>query len=159
MPENTSDDFEPASPLNPDEEAQPIDSTDSSTDETEEETPSTSESETEEKAPDPENMLPPEARGEVNGGPLGCCLGFMIGMLLGGVLLSLSLTILNHAFADYGLVGWLVRVLLGILAFVLLIFLCRTGWKLGKRFYREYEPPTINERQRRPRTKKVQQKI
>ena len=149
MPENTPDDFEPASPLNPDEEAQPIDSTASSTDETE----------TEEKAPDPENTLPPEAQGEVNGGPLGCCLGFMVGALLGGVLLSLSLTVLNHAFADYGLAGWLVRVLLGILAFVLLIFLCRTGWKLGKRFYREYEPPTVKERQRRPRAKKVQQKI
>src|SRR5579884_3011004 len=29
-----------------------------------------------------EPQLPPEAQGEVNGGPLGCCLGVTVGLLL-----------------------------------------------------------------------------
>src|ERR1700676_4520482 len=30
----------------------------------------------------PESMLPPEAQGETNGGPLGCCLGLTVGLML-----------------------------------------------------------------------------
>src|SRR5258708_14458724 len=33
-------------------------------------------------ADSPAVKLPPEAQGEVNGGPLGCCLGVMVGLTL-----------------------------------------------------------------------------
>jgi hypothetical protein len=110
-------------------------------------------------APTPENTLPPEAQGEANGGPLGCCLGMMIGLLL-----SLSLAVFSRFYADplasvlqgdYGRLGLIVRILMGILAFVLAIFFGYVGWKLGKRFYREYEPPV---RKRRSRAKKLRQR-
>src|SRR5437763_17177413 len=40
-------------------------------------------------------QLPPEAQGETNGGPLGCCLGVTVGLLL-----SLTLAILGRLYAD-----------------------------------------------------------
>ncbi|HEV2579753.1 MAG TPA: hypothetical protein VGT44_02780, partial [Ktedonobacteraceae bacterium] len=43
----------------------------------------------------PATQLPPEAQGEVNGGPLGCCLGVTIGLLL-----SLTVAILSRLYAD-----------------------------------------------------------
>ncbi len=151
MSENIQDDFEAASSPDAREEVQPGATNDLN------DLPA-NQSET------PEDTLPPEARGEANGGPLGCCLGMMIGLLLGGVLLSLSLTALNYSSAthNYGLAGWLVRILIGILAFVLAVVFARIGWKLGKRFFREYEPPVAKERERRskqPGTKKIQQKV
>src|SRR5579859_3803243 len=33
-------------------------------------------------SPGSESSLPPEARGETNGGPLGCCLGVTVGIML-----------------------------------------------------------------------------
>jgi hypothetical protein len=117
----------------------------------------------EEKPSQPEETLPPEAQGEVNGGPLGCCLGVTIGLLL-----SLSLIILSYVFADPlrglfqgndTLLGLLVRMLMGLLAFTLAIFFGVLGWRLGKRFFREYEPPTVKERTRRARAKKFEQNI
>lgn len=155
MSENTQDDFEAVSPPDAREEIQPDEAND---------LPVSQSEIPEEKVPTPEETLPPEARGEANGGPLGCCLGMMIGLLFGGVLLSLSLTALNYSSAthNYGLVGWLVRILIGLLAFVLAVVFAVIGWKLGKRFFREYEPPVAKERvqrSNRSRTKKVQQKV
>lgn len=154
MSENTQGDFETASPLDQkNEEAQSIDSTTP-----QEEEPARTEAE------DPSaSSLPPEAQGEVNGGPLGCCLGLMVGLLL-----SLSLAVLSRLFANplgllfqgnYGLLGLLVRILMGLLAFALAIFFGIVGWRLGKRFFREYEPPVVKERKRRTRAKKIQQKV
>lgn len=106
-------------------------------------------------APSAQNMLPPEAQGEVNGGPLGCCLGTSVGLFL-----SITVAIFSRLYTDpltalfqqnYGLMGTLIRILMGILAFVLAIFCGRLGWKLGKRFYREYEAPPVKERKRRPK--------
>jgi hypothetical protein len=103
----------------------------------------------------PETALPPEALGEIHGGPLGCCLGTMVGLLI-----SLSLAVLSRVFIDplgalfqanYGLLGLLVRILMGLLAFALAIVFGSIGWRLGKRFFREYEPPVIKERRRRAR--------
>ncbi len=154
MSENTQDEFATTSPHNQqNEEAQSSDST----------TPQgekPASTETEEPSASP---LPPEAQGEVNGGPLGCCLGFTVGLLL-----SLSLAVVSRLFADplgtffqgnYGLLGLLVRILMGLLAFALAIFFGVVGWRLGKRFFREYEPPVVKERKRRPRAKKIQQKV
>ena len=92
-----------------------------------------------------EPTLPPEAQGETNGGPLGCCLGVMVGLLL-----SLSLAILSRLYADplgvivqnnYGLLGLIVRILMAVLACAFAIICGYFGWRLGKRFYREYEVP------------------
>ncbi|MEO7019330.1 MAG: hypothetical protein ABI234_04185 [Ktedonobacteraceae bacterium] len=112
--------------------------------------------------PSAEDMLPPEARGEVNGGPLGCCLGVTVGLFL-----SLFVAVLSRFYADplttlfhqnYGLMGVLIRILMSILAVMLAILCGRFGWKLGRRFYREYEPPPVKKRKRRSQLQKPQQK-
>jgi hypothetical protein len=153
MSENPQDGFEAAAPLDQhNEEAQPIDSTTSRGDE-----PAAAEEKSSASA------LPPEAQGEVNGGPLGCCLGVTVGLLL-----SLSLIILSYVFANPlrglfqgndNLLGLLVRILMGLLACALAIFFGVLGWRLGKRFFREYEPPMVKERKRRIRAKKIEQNI
>jgi len=155
MSENIQDDFETAPPVaQNDTESQSIGST----------TPQEDQPKTvEEKPSQPAETLPPEAQGEVNGGPLGCCLGVTIGLLL-----SLSLIILSYVFADPlrglfqgndTLLGLLVRILMGLLAFALAIFFGVLGWRLGKRFFREYEPPAVKERKRRTRAEKLEQNI
>jgi len=114
-------------------------------------------------APGSEHALPPEAVGETHGGPLGCCLGTMVGLLL-----SLSLAVLSRIYIDplgalfqanYGLLGLLVRLLMGLLACTLAIFFGRIGWRLGKRLFRDYEPPVIKERRRRTKIHPSEQKI
>lgn len=86
----------------------------------------------------PEELLPPEARGEANGGPLGCCLGTVVGLLLTALLTtSLSLAVANGGVLSFATIP------------VLLIgtslggFL---GWRIGKRIYKEYE---LSPRQKR----------
>jgi hypothetical protein len=105
-----------------------------------------------------QSALPAEAQGEVHGGPLGCCLGTIVGLLL-----SLSLAVLSRVFIDplgalfqanYGLLGLLIRLLMGMLACALAIFFGIIGWRLGKRFFREYEPPMLKERRRRVKARK-----
>lgn len=153
MSDNTQDEFEPEASVDTEEAAPMLDSTHSQLPTTEE---------TEQK-PDPanaENALPLIAQGETNGGPLGCCLGTMVGLLL-----SLSLAILSRLFAEplgsllqnnYWLLGLIVRILMGIMAFALAVLFGYIGWKLGRRFYREYDPPLIKTRARRSRPKKLQ---
>ncbi len=157
MSENTQDQFEPASSPNPDEETRAEESTDLSTPRAEQPA-----GEGKTSTALPESALPPEAQGEANGGPLGCCLGIMVGLLL-----SLSLAILSRIYVNplgvlfqgnYWLLGLLVRILMGILAFAFAILFGYFGWKLGKRFYREYEPPVVKERKSRSRPRKVHQK-
>lgn len=154
MSDTTEDKFEPEKPSETDETAQTFDLTRPQPLATEEKQPGSTSPVA--------NALPPEAQGEVNGGPLGCCLGIMIGLLL-----SLSLAILGRFFAEplgnlfqnnYGLLGLIIRILMGVMAFALAIVFGYFGWKLGKRFYREYEPPLVKTRTRRSRSKKLQQK-
>ncbi|HEU5375579.1 MAG TPA: hypothetical protein VFV38_09085 [Ktedonobacteraceae bacterium] len=153
MSNNTPDNFE--LPAEQDEEAQSIAPTALNAYQAEQ----AADVETNE-APSPEDMLPPEAQGEVNGGPLGCCLGVTVGLFL-----SLTLAILSRFYPDplvalfqhnYGLMGLIIRILMGILAVVLAFFCGRLGWKLGKRFFREYEPPIVKERKRRSQPQKIQ---
>ncbi len=88
----------------------------------------------------PRATLPPEAQGEVNGGPLGCCLGVTIGLLL-----SLTVAVLSRFYADplaqvfHGGLSITVRIVMAILAIAGAVLFGYVGWKLGKRFYREYE--------------------
>lgn len=165
MSENRPDDFVEASADQSAQEVSSVDEALSPREQPGEETPEAQEQAPAEKPDQPtateaENTLPPEARGEANGGPLGCCLGTMIGLLL-----SLSLAIVSRFYAtelgtalqgNYWLLGLIVRVLMGILAFALAIFFGYVGWKLGKRFYREYETPTPR---RRTREKKLHQRV
>jgi len=88
----------------------------------------------------PAAQLPPEAQGEVNGGPLGCCLGVTIGLVL-----SLTVAVLSRFYADplaqifHGNLSITVRIVMSILAIAGAVLFGFIGWKIGKRLYREYE--------------------
>ncbi len=116
----------------------------------------------EEQPPSPADAatakLPPEAQGEIHGGPLGCCLGVTIGLLLStllGVLgfghnlaFLLSFVLPLNAFT-------LIRIATGCISVAGAIIVGVVGWKVGKRFYREYEPPVIKDRRRKSKPKEV----
>jgi hypothetical protein len=93
--------------------------------------------------------LPPEAQGETNGGPLGCCLGITVGimfcLLLGvigfGQLLAGAVVLLVHADAITT-----TRIATGVLAATGALLGGFLGWKIGKRLYKEYE---LSPRQKR----------
>jgi hypothetical protein len=100
-------------------------------------------------------QLPPEAQGDVNGGPLGCCLGTAIGLLL-----SISVALLSRFYADplanvlgsAGVLGVITRILMGIVAIVA-VFICGYfGWRIGKNVFREYDAPTMPEHSKMKRT-------
>ena len=85
-------------------------------------------------------QLPAEAQGETNGGPLGCCLGVTVGLLL-----SLTVAILSRLYADplahifQGNLSISVRIVMTIFAIGGALLCGYIGWKIGKRVYREYE--------------------
>ncbi len=89
--------------------------------------------------------LPPEARGELNGGPLGCCMGVTIGILicftiglvgLGQVTASVLATLIHADPLTE------IRVATGFFALIGALIGGYAGWKIGKRVYREYEVST-----------------
>ncbi|MGI9058644.1 MAG: hypothetical protein ACR2H5_08695 [Ktedonobacteraceae bacterium] len=110
----------------------------------------------------PESMLPPEARGETNGGPLGCCLGLTVGLMLSlflgligfGHLTALVLAPFLHADAITN-----IRIATGFFGSIGAIIGGFIGWKIGKRVYREYESPILPERRRRTRPMPKQAKL
>ena len=101
--------------------------------------------------------LPPEAQGEANGGPLGCCLGATIGLVL-----SLFLAVFGRLYLANPLVDMLhnallvlilLRIAMGIVTLGGAILLGIVGWKVGKKLFREYEPPVVPVRHKRKRRK------
>lgn len=98
----------------------------------------------EEESPQPANApqarLPLEARGDVNGGPLGCCFGVSMGLLLGAGIASLSIPVISHFFAGRGFLALLTQILVIVLVVVGFFLLGYLGWKIGRRVFREYEP-------------------
>jgi hypothetical protein len=84
--------------------------------------------------------LPLEAQGETNGGPLGCCLGVTVGLLL-----SLTVAILSRLYADplvqvfHSNLSMSVRIVMFMVAIFGAVFFGYIGWKIGRRVYREYE--------------------
>jgi hypothetical protein len=85
-------------------------------------------------------QLPLEAQGETNGGPLVCCLGVTVGLLL-----SLTVAILSRLYADplvhvlHGNLSITVRIIMFIFAIGGALLFGYWGWKIGKHLYREYE--------------------
>ncbi len=88
----------------------------------------------------PATQLPPEARGDVNGGPLGCCFGISMGLLLSAGIASLSIPIINHFFAGRGLVALVTQIVVIVLVIIGFFVLGYLSWKIGRRVFREYEP-------------------
>jgi hypothetical protein len=107
-------------------------------------------------APTPASLLPPEAQGETNGGPLGCCLGVTVGLLL-----SLSIAIVGRLYADtfatifQGYLAITVRIIMVLVAIGAAILCGYFGWKIGKKAYREYDSPVIKNRTYKARPRKV----
>ncbi|MFL5626610.1 MAG: hypothetical protein ACJ788_13560 [Ktedonobacteraceae bacterium] len=93
-------------------------------------------------APPSATELPPEAQGETNGGPLGCCLGITVGIMLSlffgvigfGRVTANLLVFLIHADAITN-----IRIATGFFVIIGIILGGYVGWKIGKRIYREYE--------------------
>jgi hypothetical protein len=88
-------------------------------------------SEAELLAPSPESQLPPTAQYETNGGPLGCCLGTIVGIFLTVLLVTGASTLLPNS-------GYLS--LATVPAAVVGAVVCGyLGWRIGKRIYRDYD--------------------
>jgi hypothetical protein len=110
--------------------------------------------------PEPQISLPPEARGELNGGPLGCCLGVLIGLMV-----SLLVAVIGRIYANPLvpifhsplLVLLLLRIAMAIGGIAGAVIFGYFGWKIGRRLYREYEPPVIRYRGYKRRTSKKAQ--
>jgi hypothetical protein len=100
----------------------------------------------------PVAQLPPEAQGETNGGPLGCCFGVLVGLLL-----SLSVVIISRFYADPlaqvlgGALSIVIRIIMALVALIAVVIGGKFGWRIGKKVYREYDPPVIK-RPRRARS-------
>jgi phosphotransferase system glucose/maltose/N-acetylglucosamine-specific IIC component len=98
---------------------------------------------------EPQVSLPPEARDPLNGGPLGCCLGVLIGLMI-----SLLVAVIGRIYANplvpifhsALLVLILLRIAMAISGIAGAVILGYFGWKIGRRLYREYEPPVIHYR-------------
>ncbi len=142
-PSSDEEQYEPAADA---QEAAPV-SEDTEEQENADATPSPASETTVEEAPvDPLlSTLPPEAQGETNGGPLGCCLGTIAGLFL-TLLVILSVSI---AVGNGGYLGWTT----GPVALLGALVGGYAGWRIGKLIYREYELSP----QRRARLERVEQ--
>ncbi len=97
----------------------------------------------------PTPTLPPEAQGDTNGGPLGCCMGITIGLMFGLLLglvafANLGSAILTNAFHGDPLTY--VRIATSIFGGIGIILGGPIGWRIGKRVYREYDKPVVKNR-------------
>jgi len=102
----------------------------------------------------PEAALPPEALGETNGGPLGCCFGVIVGLVL-----SLVVVIASRLYGDplaqllQGNLSIVVRIVTVLFAIAGVIIFGYFGWKIGRKLYRDYEPPVVKDRRRKPKAR------
>jgi len=101
--------------------------------------------------PTAEASLPPEAQGEANGGPLGCCLGSVVGIFLTALLLlGVSILLSNGGVLNVATVP---VIMLG------MILGGYFGWRIGRRVYKEYEPPIVKRQYRGTLSKKKKRKV
>ena len=107
-----------------------------------EEAPPSGAAEAEAAATEPEIVLPTMAQYETNGGPLGCCMGIVV-----GVLISLLLGIIGFGRVTANLIVFLVhvdpatniRIATALFTVIGTVLGGYIGWKVGKRLYRECE--------------------
>lgn len=103
-----------------------------------------------------EEELPPEAQGETNGGPLGCCLGLVVGLFfsifVGVVGIGPNLGYFLGYVLPFGALTD-VRIATGCIAFLGTVICAYFGWRIGRRLYREYEPPIPKDRRRKSKRK------
>ena len=91
------------------------------------------------------------AQYETNGGPLGCCLGMVV-----GILFSLLLGLMGLGQVTANVIGFLVHVDVATTIRIATAFFTLFGavlggyfgWRVGKRLYREYEPPVLKDRRK-----------
>jgi hypothetical protein len=124
-------------------ESQEIPTTPPPSEQDQPEQPPLSEPEQPEEAPVtyPASTFPQEAEGEAHGGPLGCCLGVVVGLFLTMlIMVGISLLLANGAFL--GAATLPVDLLGGAICGYL-------GWRIGQRVYRVYEQPVVIDKRRR----------
>ena len=84
-----------------------------------------------------EGAVPPGYDWPTHGGYLGCLIGLVASLLVGGFLGTTIFAALSYS----RVVSPVVSLVLTICVFLVVTFgLCRLGWALGKRFYRDYTP-------------------
>jgi hypothetical protein len=98
--------------------------------------------EAETAVPEPEIVLPTMAQYETNGGPLGCCMGIVV-----GVLISLLLGVIGFGRVTANVIVFLVhvdpatniRIATALFTVIGAVLGGYIGWKVGRRLYREYD--------------------
>lgn len=99
----------------------------------------------------PASTFPQEASDETHGGPLGCCLGTVVGLLLTMlVMLGISILLSNGAFL--GAATLPVDLLGGVICGYL-------GWRIGQRIYRVYEQPIVVDKRRRKKRSNTRKRL
>lgn len=94
----------------------------------------------------PHSTLPQDVEGESHGGPLGCCLGVVVGLFVTMlVMFGISIALANGGYL--GIATLPIALLGGIGGGYL-------GWRLGGKYYRVYEPPVVIDKRRKSRRKK-----
>ena len=92
----------------------------------------------------PVSTLPPVENDEAHGGPLGCCLGVVVGLFLTMLLmLGISLALSNGGYL--GLATAPIALLGGVIGGYF-------GWRIGKAVYRVYETPVFIDKRRKKRS-------
>jgi hypothetical protein len=78
-----------------------------------------------------------------------------------GLTLSLVVVVASRFLADplaqvlHGSLSVVIRIVMIIFAIAGAIIFGYFGWKIGKRFYREYEPPVIKDRRRKSKPREA----
>ena len=93
---------------------------------------------------------------------IGCCLGITVGLLISvllgviglGPLVASAMVFLIHTDAITN-----TRIATAFFALIGAILGAYFGWKIGKRLYREFEPPVIKDRTRKPKTRPKEAKL
>jgi len=98
------------------------------------------------ETPDEDRIpVPDDGLGEwpTNGGPLGCLVGLMTGCVLAGFLGSTLISFVHFSKAGAG--GWFIFSAVMVMLVFSIVF-ATLGWRIGKRFYREYAPTARQQR-------------
>lgn len=114
------------------------------------------------EATEPEILLPTEAQYETNGGPLGCCIGVVV-----GILLCILCGVIGFGRVTANIIVFLVhvdpatniRIATAFFTLVGAVLGGYLGWKVGKRLYREYDPPVLKDRRRKAKIQPKEVKL